>query len=277
MLSMIKNQNFEILKKVQQSFGHSAKTYGQQAQLQIEVGKGLVSALNVAVNPKTNETPKTTNATSDDLIGIDLGCGPGLFHEDIKSFASTLLSLDLSLKMLDSNPAHQNKICADSHNLPVQSNSVDWVFSNLMIQWCDISVVLTEIHRVLKPGATAVVSTLMPGSLYELEQAWQDIDNDAHIHQYQNAKEITVAIEQHTWAATNISDYDCIYWYKNARDLAKELKSLGANVVNGRAQKGLMGKDKWKKMEDKYHANFYDHHQQGISATYKVRTLVLQK
>ena len=72
---------------------------------------------------------------------------------------------------------------ADAAALPLRDASVDLVFSNLMLQWCqDPDAVFGECRRVLKPGGLLTFTTFGPDTLVELRRAWAAAD-DAHARQ----------------------------------------------------------------------------------------------
>ena len=248
-------------RQVQKHFSHSADTYRKGAQLQRHVGRRLLE----------NLEPKQMG------LCLDLGCGPGLYTYELGERFNSLISLDLSLSMLKENENPAAKIQADGHALPILSQSVDSVFSSLMIQWCDLDKVLAEVHRVLKPGGQAVISTLVSGTLFELKTAWSDVDEDCHVHQYLSQAEAEQAISQQDWHRQETKAERQTFWFDNARGLAKELKHLGANYVGQRHNKGLMTKRRWLRMESAYAERFLDKTTGQVPATYQVLYLNLIK
>ena len=262
--------------KIERNFGSSAKTYKSNAQLQYDVGADLLSTLNPNLEDK--------------LSILDLGCGPGLFTKELQKKSHVFVSLDLSKSMLESNKhqleslkngdadtAYSAKIQANSHALPFQPNSFDIVFSSLMVQWCDLTQVLQQVHNSLKKGGTAYISTLVKGSLKELEQAWSSVDSDVHIHSYLTSKEVKRSISSLPWSRIEVSEKQKTYWFGSAMALAKELKSLGANHVEHRKNKGLTSKSKWQAMEKAYSEMFLDERYDAIPASYQVMYLRLTK
>lgn len=241
-------------RSVTKKFEQSATTYQQGAQLQRKVAAKLMSRL-----------PNTQSE-----FGLDLGCGPGLFNEQLVGRCDKLVSLDMSLAMLANHPSADKKICADAHFLPFIANRFDWVLSSLMIQWCQLDNVLAEIRRVLKPGGKAVVSTLCEGSLIELQQSWAQVDQYNHVHNYLSRREIIEALNRQQWGSLKVEIENEVLAFAEPKQLAKELKLLGANYVSGAKQKGLMGKDKWQRMSQYYQQHFGHPNQQGIRATYQV-------
>lgn len=247
--------------KVEQYFAHSASTYSRGAQLQ-----------NIVANHLFNKLPE-----GQVQLALDLGCGPGLFTERLKSGSNTLISLDLSSEMLKQAQSANNKVQANSHALPFQKDSFDLVFSSLMIQWCDFEQVLNQIHSVLKPGGSAFISTLIKGSLCELEQAWSMVDDDEHIHQYLSIEKVIASVNKGAWQSVEIEQHTETLWFDRVKSLAKELKLLGANYVQGRKNKGLMTKSTWQKMEQAYVDACYCEDKDAIPASYQVVLLELRK
>ncbi len=64
--------------------------------------------------------------------------------------------------------------------------SVDLVFSNLMLQWCnDPDAVFLECRRVLKPGGLLTFTTFGPDTLVELRRAWAAAaDGHTHVNRF---------------------------------------------------------------------------------------------
>ncbi len=246
--------------KVEQHFAHSANTYSQGAQLQQIVAAQLLAKL-----PAEQQE-----------VALDLGCGPGLFTKQLKQRSQTLVSLDLSSEMLG-KVANNTKIRANSHALPFHHSSFDLVFSSLMIQWCDFEKVLEEIYTTLKPGGSAYISTLIKGSLGELEQAWAEVDNDEHVHQYLTIEQLISQVNKGRWSSIEIEQSTQTLWFDNVKALAKELKLLGANYVQGRKNKGLITKSKWQTMEQAYRLKYYNEEKQAIPASYQVVLFELRK
>lgn len=260
--------------KIERSFGSSAKTYKRNAQLQYDVGSDLLA--NIEQN-------------ADDNAILDLGCGPGLFTKELQNKAQVFVSLDLSHSMLVTNQhelpsttetekhGYSAKVQANSQALPFQANSFDVIFSSLMVQWCDLTQVLQQVHSALKSGGTAYISTLLKGSLNELEQAWSCVDSDVHIHSYLTTQQVNQSIGTLKWSHINVDQQQKTYWFDSAMALAKELKSLGANYVEHRKNKGLTSKSKWQAMEKAYASEFYDTERKAIPASYQVMYLKLTK
>lgn len=243
--------------KIARSFGSASASYDISARLQRYCGKHLMSWL-----PNRN-----------DLTVLDLGSGTGFFTELLASRYQQVIGLDVSKKMLHFAKDNRNQTIhwleADAYKIPLQDNSIDFVYSNLMIQWCDpLDLVLNEVMRVLKPGGLFVFSTLVDGTLFELKSAWAQVDNDQHVIDFKLESEIRPLFDGTDRKLLNAKQQDIVLEYENVLHLAHELKSLGANHVPKKQDKGLAGKDKWQKMTKSYQ-DFLE--PSGIyPATYKV-------
>lgn len=243
--------------KIARSFGSASDSYDISARLQRYCGKHLMPWL-----PNRN-----------DLTVVDLGSGTGFFTDLLASRYQLVIGLDISTKMLRFAQEKRNKAIhwleADAYKLPLQDNSVDFIYSNLMIQWCDpLNTVLDEIMRVLKPGGLFVFSTLIDGTLYELKSSWAQVDDDKHVIDFKPENEIRLLLEGTDRKLLNAKEQDIVLEYENVMHLAHELKGLGASHVPKKQGKGLAGKDKWKKMTQSYQ----DFQEPGgvYPATYKV-------
>ena len=66
--------------------------------------------------------------------------------------------------------------------MPLASCSADLVVSNLVLHWFpDVTSILRETWRVLRPGGLTAFATLGPGTLEELRRSWRAVDDHAHV------------------------------------------------------------------------------------------------
>ncbi|KAA0014275.1 methyltransferase domain-containing protein [Billgrantia pellis] len=150
-------------RQVARAFSRSSERYTRLAKAQQRMGESLWSLL-----------PTQASRV------LDLGCGPGHWSRRLAArfdLDCRVFGLDLAPGMLEAarreTPANVDWLCADAAALPLADGQLDLVFSNLAIQWCpDLDAVMTELHRVLRPGGRAVINTLGPGTLSEIAQAW---------------------------------------------------------------------------------------------------------
>jgi malonyl-CoA O-methyltransferase len=226
---------------ISKSFGSASKSYDVSSRLQRFSGKYLMPWL----------------PQSKDLTVLDLGCGTGFFTHLLKGNYQQVIGLDMSIKMLDYAKERRSPeiiwVEGDAHNLPLQDESIDFVYSNLVIQWCDpLDEVLKEVCRVLKPGGLFIFSTLVEGTLHELKSSWAQIDDDKHVIDFMAESALTKLLTSPKSVIIEQKCKDIVLEYENVLHLAQELKGLGANHVANQKNKGLAGKNKWFNMIEAY-------------------------
>ena len=245
------------LNKIAQTFGSASHSYDSSARLQRYSGQKLMAWL-----------PEES-----DLTVVDLGSGTGYFTDALAEKYQRVIGLDLSANMLDFAKNERNKsitwLQADAHKLPFQNESVDLIYSNLMIQWCDpLEDTLKEIRRILKPGGCFIFTTLVDGTLHELKHTWAQVDEDQHVNDFQIPTKLNELFNASCAELTQQNSQDVVLEYENVMHLARELKGLGASHVPAKSKKGLAGKDKWKKMINAYQV--FQNEKGSFPATYRV-------
>lgn len=229
---------------IAQAFSKAAQSYDSMSGLQRETGNKLVQQL-------------SQHSPTSSALGLDLGCGTGYFSAALSQHCQYLVGLDLAFGMLKyaktERPEVRYWIQGDAEHLPLADNSLDWVFSSLALQWCDdLSAALTDIHRVLKPGGKLFFSTLADGSLWQLKQAWRQVDNLPHVNDFMPEVELK-QICQHSPFQTyraHVCEQEVLYQHPFA--LLHELKGIGANHVLGDKPSGLAGKGKFSALHQAY-------------------------
>ncbi|RXJ70376.1 malonyl-[acyl-carrier protein] O-methyltransferase BioC [Veronia nyctiphanis] len=248
---------------VRQAFSRAAESYDASAAFQRDVGNHLLTLL-----PDIRES-----------VVLDLGCGTGFFTEKLSEKANTVIALDLSEAMLEKAKARcggsVQYLSADAECLPLQSESVDIVFSSLAVQWCDdLADVFSEIKRVLKPGGIAVVSTLLDGSLYELKDAWLQVDSGQHVNRFLSESEVLLAFEKAEIRNFDLSNKRFTLSYSSGLSLMRDLKGIGATHLTDGRSRGLSGKAKFRELEAAY--GKYRNKDGNLPATYQVGVGVIK-
>ncbi len=261
----LNEQNNDNKQAIADTFGRAAKTYDQHAEFQRDVGHRLLARL-----------PSS-------LVGahvLDLGCGTGYFSQQLAMRGAKVTCADLSADMLQQANVRcqgQSKVDfqqADAEQLPFENHTFDIVFSSLALQWCDdLSVPLKEIKRVTKPGGSCLFSTLAEGSLFELANAWAEIDSYQHVNQFLSEKAIKIALAQSGCHNYQLDLPQITLWYGRALELMRDLKGIGATHVSGRAH-GLGGKQLIQRVEQAY--SRFQNTQGRLPATYHVCLGVIQ-
>jgi malonyl-CoA O-methyltransferase len=146
-------------------------------------------------------------------------------------------------------------ICGDAEQLPLADQSVDLIFSNATLQWCnDLEVTFQEFIRVLRPHGLLMFSTYGPDTLKELRHSWAQVDGTSHVSPFPDMHDIGDAMMR-AGLLNPVVDVDRLsLTYQDVPTLMQDLKTLGAhNVTTGR-QRGLTGKGRLQAMFSAYEA-----------------------
>ena len=123
--------------------------------------------------------------TIDAATVVDLGAATGAAQKNLRRHfpSATVIGVDLSAAMLRTAAekkswfTRSSLVQADAAALPLADESVDIVFSNLLLPWVDDpATVFAEVARVLRKEGLFAFATLGPDSLRELAIAWGDSD-----------------------------------------------------------------------------------------------------
>lgn len=243
---------------IAEAFGKAATTYDKHAEFQRDVGHRLLDKL------------------PSDLSGfkvLDLGCGTGYFSEQLVKRGAEVVCADLSVGML----ATAEKRCgasvslyqqADAEQLPFEDGCFDIVFSSLALQWCDdLSSPLREMKRVTAAGGRVIFSTLLDGSLFELEKSWSKIDAHQHVNHFITINQVKIALAQSRCDNHQLDLTTITVWYDSAFSVMRDLKGIGANHVSGRSH-GLTSRETLLQVEHEYQA--FKNDQGLLPASYQV-------
>lgn len=223
-------------RQIERQFERAAFSYNNSAQLQQRIISELLGQV-ASVIPE----PQTI---------ADLGCGTGLGLVKLQQQfpGASLIGVDLAQAMLkQANAACPDAelLKADIESLPLDTESLDLVFSTSTIQWCELARVFSECTRVLKPGGHVALATFGPGTHREWKAAWARIDSLAHTIKFADQKEITQRSEAlglstvKQWSKTEVLEFG------DTRDVLQSVKNLGATNANAERQRGLMGKERF--------------------------------
>ena len=242
------------MSKIRNTFNSASSNYNDNAFLQNEIANRLAEKLKViSIKPQTI---------------IDLGSGTGFLSEKTaKIFPNSILvCVDFAQQSLLEN-SQNLKVCANAYKLPFASNSVDFIVSNLMMQWCpDLTTLFNECFRVLKPQGLFLFTTFGPDTLKELKRSWSVVDSSAHVNNFIDMHDIGDQMLQSGFQSPIMEMEKLILTYEKVVDLMHDLKAIGAQNVANRS-KALTGKTKFKKMIEMYE----NYREDGkLPATYEV-------
>ena len=242
------------MSSIRNNFNSASSNYDDNAFLQNEIANRLAEKLKViSIKPQTI---------------IDLGSGTGLLSNKTAEIFpnANLVCVDFAQKSLLKNPQNL-KVCANAYELPFASNSVDFIVSNLMMQWCpDLKALFNECFRVLKPEGLILFTTFGPDTLKELKRSWSAVDSSAHVNDFIDMHDIGDQMLQSGFQSPIMEMENITLTYEKVLDLMHDLKSIGAQNVGSRS-KALTGKTKFKKMIEMYESYRSDG---KLPATYEV-------
>lgn len=257
-----------LSKKVfRRSFDQAAKQYDEAAVLQHEVGRRLLERLEYfRIQPQCI---------------IDIGCGTGKTSAQLHQFynKASLIHFDLAHSMVSEAKSKSGwftrklgrrhlYLCGDAEKLPLQSQSVDMIFSNLALQWCsDLDQTFAEFRRILKPSGTLLFTSLGPDTLKELRSSWQQADQGAHVHQFLDMHDVGDALLRNGFADPVMDMENITLTYDDVVTLMRDLKIIGAHNASQNRNKGMQGKKAFQSMLQHYE----QYRQNGkLPATYEV-------
>lgn len=241
-----------VKRDVRRAFERAAPTYDEAAVLQREVCARLLQHLEpMRLAPRR---------------ALDLGCGTGhAFDALARRFPGVkIVGIDIAPAMLvqarGRSPWWQRMagarrpalVCANAEALPLANASVDLVFSNLALQWCEPSRVFAETARTLTAEGLFLFSTFGPDTLKELRSAFAQADGAPHVNRFIDMHDLGDALA-HAGFADPVMEMERITLeYDTVLAIARDLKAIGAvNSLPSRSR-GLPGRHRWRRMTEAY-------------------------
>jgi malonyl-CoA O-methyltransferase len=216
------------------SFDRAASSYDAAASLQQQVRDELRSRLEYfALEPAWI---------------LDLGAGTGAGARALRQRypRARVLAIDIAPGMVRAVPRRPwpwsapriQALCADAYALPLADHSINLVFSNLMLQWCDRpEAVLGELARVMVPGGLLLFSSFGPATLGELRAAWSAADDGVHVSDFPSMQRLAEAAMQAGLEPPVLDTETHLLHYADAHALMRSLRQLGArNAARARAR-----------------------------------------
>ncbi|MEA3278558.1 MAG: malonyl-ACP O-methyltransferase BioC [Pseudomonadota bacterium] len=240
-------------RSARRSFERAAAAYDLAAVLQREIANRMLERLDyVRLAPR--------------LI-LDLGAGTGYAIEALQRRykKARILALDFALGMLQ-QARHRGSwlnrprcVCADAEALPLADASVDLIFSNATLQWCnDLPRTFGELLRVLRPGGLLMFTTFGPDTLRELRAGWAAADGYSHVNPFLDMHDIGDALVRARFADPVMDAEHLTVTYGNMRNLMRDLKILGAHNATTERPRGLTGRRRLAVVERAYEAYRHD-------------------
>jgi len=238
---------------VRRAFSRAATRYDEHAIVQREVGARLVEHLEgIRLEPRRI---------------LDLGCGTGFALAPLAQRfpGARVHGVDLARPMLERAAARTPwwrrwapgsrapaLVCADAERLPFAAGSMDFLFSNLTLQWLRPDAAFAEASRVLSAGGLFLFSTLGPDTLKELREAYATVDGAAHVHGFVDKHDLGDALV-HAGFADPVMEMELLTLeYESIDAVVRDVRGIGAsNALPGRPT-GLGGRQRWTRVREAY-------------------------
>ncbi len=243
---------------IRSNFERASGSYDEAALLQREVADRMLEQFEY-----TNITPERI---------LDVGTGTGYCARGLESRfnKSSVIALDLAQSMLGEarrqaesksrwfqklkpGSSSHHFLCADTMQLPLADQSIDLIFSNFTLQWCqDLQALFHEFRRVLRPGGLLTFSTLGTDTLTELRQSWAEVDGQIHVNHFVDLHDVgdLLLYSGFEEPVTSVDRFELTY--PDVMALMRDLKGLGATNTNEGRSRGLTGKEKIRRLERAY-------------------------
>ena len=240
-------------KQVRQAFSKAAAHYDASAVLQREVCTRMLERLDyIKLQPSR-------------ILDAGSGTGFGTRQLGERYKNADIVALDFAMGMLQAargtsgwwqklfSATQQRFLCADVEALPLAVNSIDMVWSNLTLQWCnDLPATIKGLHRVIKNDGLLMFSTFGPDTLKELRSAFAGVDGYNHFNRFTDMHDIGDMLVAAGFADPVMEMEKITLTYNDVKAVMQDLRSIGAhNATEGRSQ-GMMGKAKWARLAQNY-------------------------
>lgn len=245
---------FEIDKReVRRAFSKAATTYDAAAVLQREVCERMLEKLDlIKIRPAR-------------LLDIGSGTGRGTRQLGVRYPQADIVSLDIAIGMLQASRgtsgwwqklfggSKQRFLCADAEALPLAAQSMDMVWSNLAVQWCnDLPGTFIELHRVIRTDGLLIFSTFGPDTLKELRIAFDGVDGYNHVNRFADMHDVGDMLVAAGFADPVMEMEKLTLTYDDVKAVMQDLRDIGAhNATAGRAP-GMLGKTRWTRIVQNY-------------------------
>lgn len=185
---------------------------------------------------------------------LDLGAATGKASLELAAIFpdARILALDLCWHMTErarERCRHLDRtavIAGDAERLPLGDGSIDLIFANLLLPWCDPREVFREAARVLRDGGLLLFTSVGPDTLAEVRLAWSEVDDALHVHGFSDMHDLGDMANQ-AGLAEPVLDVDRMtVTYPGLDKLVADLRACGAtNVAHGRRPQ-FTGRSRWR-------------------------------
>lgn len=158
---------------------------------------------------------------------LDLGCGLGHYSVMMLSKGADVTSFDLSFNMLKRLPKEcKKRVQGTVVNLPFKKNSFDMVICIEVLQYLrknEVSRAFKEIHRIMKPKAKLVLTTISGDwkEIFFLGWLRKKLKKSPPFYQYFGKKDIRQFLKE-----TGFSKFKIVYFTVPPSRLLKPISDI---------------------------------------------------
>ena len=238
-------------------FSAASRRYAAHARLQARIGAALIA--------------RTAPLLPASPLLLDVGCGPGNVTQQWNARA---IALDAAFGMcVEAREKKLPAVRASAESLPICTDSLDAVASNLMLQWVERSdLFFAEAARVLKPGGILAITSFVEGTLGELRDAFAAEGEAGRISEFARPATLSAGVKK---AGLLMLEDSCTVWpeeYADVAALCASLRAIGATNKNTARPRGMMTPRKFSAI-----ATQYPKHGDNIIASWHVHTIIARK
>ena len=219
----------------------AARMFNEYAVIERDIADRLFERLNLMkINPTTILD-----------CGARAGYTTSALHNHFPN--AEVIGLELGSNILKQAKKRKNitLITSSLIEFPFLQDSFDLIFSNVTLHKSpQLEMTLYAWHRLLKPDGLLLFSTLGPDTLQELRQSFKE---EKHVHPFMDMHHLGDLLQQNFLGPVMETEYVTVY-YVSVMQLLREIKSTGAQNILTNRLRGLLGKDKWHAMLNRYEA-----------------------
>ncbi len=188
------------------------------------------------------------------LLGVD--ASHAMLRNGRDGQASALLSMRRLLTRWLSGPERAGLgssgtlVCGNFAELPLQSNSVDLVWSNLALHWHpQPDRVFAEWRRVLRVDGLLMFSSFGPDTFKELRAAFAECDQAPHTLPFVDMHDLGDMLVQAGFATPVMDMETVVVTYDSVGKLMADVQAWGGNPLSTR-RRGLLSRAAWRRVVD---------------------------
>lgn len=265
----ILNNGSDVARKqaIAKRFGRAAHVYDAKVQVQKQVSQKALELLQSMVYRQQE-------------CSLDIGCGTGSDSHKLLSFSHRVIGADLSQGMIcyaKDNNQHPNVdwLVADAEALPINTASVDSVYSSMALQWLSsVEQVAKECFRVVSKGGQGVIAVVLIESLFELHNSWRKLNVTPPVNHFLSACNWLNAFEKIGFNA-KMQERQYITYHKDVLAVLHSIKDVGAGVVLDGQRPNPLQKSKLKLLDNVYRKKYLQ--ELGLPLTWKIGFLTFKK